>query len=259
MEGVPNDLRTTWEDWNRVGMALYATDNSSFGFELFDLWSQRRKDKYDPENTEAKWAAYATSPPNNIGVGTLFFLANCAQFEGEAEAIAILQAQGEWDRTSAEEAFPDDLEDDENADDQAKQHDPLGGGGPDELRSLDPVHLDEPPGKANADRNRDHSPDEILSIVGQVRAVSFDVSDAVEDRLEMTGLHSHLAQIIACQSELRQLRLVVGYRGLVKLARVIGRFRVKTYPAKPGFQRHGEPHRQKRDLRPRRHTFAEVV
>ena len=107
MECVPNDLRTTWEDWNRVGMALYATDNSSFGFELFDLWSQKREDKCDPENTEAKWAAYATSPPTNIGVGTLFFLASCAQFEAEAEAIARLEAQGDWPQTPVEDAFDD--------------------------------------------------------------------------------------------------------------------------------------------------------
>ena len=117
MEGVPNDDRTTWEDWNRVGMALYAATNGSWlGFELFDQWSEKN-DKYDPENTEAKWAAYDISPPNNIGVGTLFFLANCAQFEAEAEAIAVLQARGEWDRTPAEEAFPDDLPDDDPDDD----------------------------------------------------------------------------------------------------------------------------------------------
>jgi hypothetical protein len=30
MECVPNDDRTTWEDWNRVGMALYAATNGSW-------------------------------------------------------------------------------------------------------------------------------------------------------------------------------------------------------------------------------------
>jgi Protein of unknown function (DUF3987)/Bifunctional DNA primase/polymerase, N-terminal/Primase C terminal 2 (PriCT-2) len=114
MEGVPNDDRTTWEDWNRVGMALYAATNGSwFGAELFDRWSEKN-DKYDPENTEAKWDASDTSPPNNIGVGTLFFLAGSAQFEAELKALADLEARGEWVRTPAEEAFPDDLEDDDN-------------------------------------------------------------------------------------------------------------------------------------------------
>ena len=106
MEGIPNDLRTTWDDWNNVGMALYATTNgSSFGFEQFDQWSQKREDKYDPEKTEMKWAAYDTSPPNSIGVRKLFYLARCAQFEAEAEAVARLEAQGDWLQTPVEAAF----------------------------------------------------------------------------------------------------------------------------------------------------------
>jgi HK97 family phage portal protein len=117
MECVPNDDRTTWEDWNRVGMALYAaTNGSGFGGELFDQWSERN-DKYYPENTELKWSAYETSPPNNIGVGTLFFLAGSARFEAEMKALADLEARGEWNPPPAEEAFPDDLEDDDNDDD----------------------------------------------------------------------------------------------------------------------------------------------
>ena len=125
MEGIPNDLRTTWDDWNNVGMALYATTNgSSFGFEQFDQWSEKREDKYDPEKTEEKWAAYDISPPNNIGVGKLFYLAFCAQFEAEVEAVARLKEQGDWPETPVEDAFDDltdgpvdDAEDDESDDD----------------------------------------------------------------------------------------------------------------------------------------------
>jgi hypothetical protein len=118
MECIPNDDGTSWEDWNRVGMALFAATNGSWlGAELFDQWSEKN-DKYDDETTEAKWEAYSTSPPTSIGVGTLFYLANAAQFEAEMEAIAALEAQGKWDRPPVEDAFPDDLEndDDENAD-----------------------------------------------------------------------------------------------------------------------------------------------
>jgi Protein of unknown function (DUF3987)/Bifunctional DNA primase/polymerase, N-terminal/Primase C terminal 2 (PriCT-2) len=118
MESIPNDDRTTWEDWNRVGMALYdATDGSDFGLELFDAWSAKREDKYDPEITDAKWQAFETSPPDRIGVGTLFFLAQCAQFEAELEAIEVLKRQGDWLQTPVGDAF-DDLppgdEDDED-------------------------------------------------------------------------------------------------------------------------------------------------
>ena len=101
MEGVPNDDQTSWEQWNRVGMALYAATNGSwFGAELFDQWSEKN-DKYDSENTELKWSAYDTSPPNNIDVGTLFFLAGSAQFEAEMAALAGLEARGEWKVRSA--------------------------------------------------------------------------------------------------------------------------------------------------------------
>ena len=89
-----------------------ATNGSWFGAELFDKWSEKST-KYDSEKTEAKWDAYHTSPPNNIGVGKLFYLAGCAQFEAELEALAALEAEGKWDRTPAEEAFADDLEDDD--------------------------------------------------------------------------------------------------------------------------------------------------
>jgi Bifunctional DNA primase/polymerase, N-terminal/Primase C terminal 2 (PriCT-2) len=127
MEGVPNDLRTSWEAWNTVGMALFAaTNGSSFGAYLFDEYSQKREDKYDPEKTEAKWEAYHTSPPNNISVRKLFYLASCAQFEAEVEAIAVLEARGEWDQTPIETAFPDDLPDDDlDPDDEESDDDAL--------------------------------------------------------------------------------------------------------------------------------------
>ena len=71
MAGVPNDYRTTWEDWNRIGMALFdATNGSAFGLELYHQWSAKREDQYDPDNTDLKWEAFNTSPPDRIGVGT---------------------------------------------------------------------------------------------------------------------------------------------------------------------------------------------
>jgi Bifunctional DNA primase/polymerase, N-terminal/Primase C terminal 2 (PriCT-2) len=121
MTCVPNDEDTDWDSWNRVGLALYAaTNGSSFGLELFDEWSAR-SGKYDAANTEDKWSKFETSPPNNISVRTLFFLANAAQFKAEMAALTALQASSEWEWTPVEQAFPNDLEDDDddNDDDDA--------------------------------------------------------------------------------------------------------------------------------------------
>jgi hypothetical protein len=74
LDAIPNS--GGWDDWNRIGMALWrATNGSAAGFGLFDGWSQR-SEKYDAANTAKKWAAYFRSPPTQIGAGTIFHLAN---------------------------------------------------------------------------------------------------------------------------------------------------------------------------------------
>ena len=61
MEAIPNDDATDWEEWNRIGMALFAaTDGSGFGFWLFDEWSQKHY-KYDPE--KSPWRSGRNSKP----------------------------------------------------------------------------------------------------------------------------------------------------------------------------------------------------
>ena len=74
MEWLPNpDLH--WEDWNRVGMALYAgTSGDDKGFALFDGWS-RHSAKYDAKETQKRWAGYRRSPPTHIGAGTIYHFA----------------------------------------------------------------------------------------------------------------------------------------------------------------------------------------
>jgi Bifunctional DNA primase/polymerase, N-terminal/Primase C terminal 2 (PriCT-2) len=95
MEAIPNDDATDWEEWCRIGMAFYAaTNGSNFGLWLFDEWSQKNEDKYDDVNTLEKWEAFKTSPPEVIGVGTLFYEANRAQFRAELEA---------WEKVSRRE------------------------------------------------------------------------------------------------------------------------------------------------------------
>ena len=74
---IPNNLG--WDEWNNVGMAIWrATNGSSSGFPIFDAWS-RKSEKYDAKNTATKWAAYFRSPPNSIGAGSIFFMANEAK------------------------------------------------------------------------------------------------------------------------------------------------------------------------------------
>jgi len=77
MAMIPNP-DCDWENWNKVGMALFAaTCGSAEGFKLFDAWSQRSS-KYNAGKTAQKWKALDGCPPNEIGAGTVFFLADAA-------------------------------------------------------------------------------------------------------------------------------------------------------------------------------------
>ena len=74
---IPNDERVTWDAWKRIGMAIFAaTDGAGYG--MFDSFSARRSDKYDPAGTEAAWDQIVRSPPRGIGAGTLFHSARAA-------------------------------------------------------------------------------------------------------------------------------------------------------------------------------------
>ena len=86
MDVIPNS-DVDWETWNRVGMADYgATNGSEIGFAAFDRFSQKSK-KYNASNTRAKWEAYRSCPPNRIGAGTLFYLANEANPNWETTSV----------------------------------------------------------------------------------------------------------------------------------------------------------------------------
>lgn len=72
LEAIPNpDLH--WEDWNRVGMAVYAATGGQ-GFDVFDRWSSTSS-KYDEAACRERWASYRRSPPRRIGAGTIYHLA----------------------------------------------------------------------------------------------------------------------------------------------------------------------------------------
>ena len=63
---------------------------------MFDAWSQRSS-KYNTAVTRAKWQALHGCPPNEIGAGTVFFLADAAvpgwtgRMYYDAEVIALLK------------------------------------------------------------------------------------------------------------------------------------------------------------------------
>src|SRR5215469_5255759 len=84
-EVIPNplpewDLRGgTWNEWNVIGMAAWrASGGSEKGFEAFDRWS-RKSPKYDLQETRFRWDHYETSPPSQVGFGTLAHFARQAQ------------------------------------------------------------------------------------------------------------------------------------------------------------------------------------
>jgi hypothetical protein len=74
LEVIPND-DLGWDEWNRIGMAAWrATGGADDGFAAFDAWSQKST-KYDADATADRWEHYFRSPPDRIGAGTLFFMA----------------------------------------------------------------------------------------------------------------------------------------------------------------------------------------
>jgi hypothetical protein len=76
MAVLPNDAAVSWETWNRIGMALWLASGGK-GFSVFDLWSLKNE-KYDHDTTRARWEHYGMSPPDRIGAGTIFHLADQA-------------------------------------------------------------------------------------------------------------------------------------------------------------------------------------
>jgi putative DNA primase/helicase len=91
MAAIPN-LDLSWDDWVRIGLALFAATDGD-GFAVFDAWSKKCKGKYNKKlDTAQTWQGFRNSPPDRIGAGTIFFLADEAdpswRDEPEPKAIA---------------------------------------------------------------------------------------------------------------------------------------------------------------------------
>jgi hypothetical protein len=70
---IPND-DCGWDEWNEKGMAGWRA-TAGEGFAGFDSWSQKSS-KYNAHNTIEKWMKYFSSPPTEIGAGSLIMWAN---------------------------------------------------------------------------------------------------------------------------------------------------------------------------------------
>jgi hypothetical protein len=76
---IPNDI-VDWNGWNEMGMACYlSTNGHDRGFEAFDIWSRKSPEHNKEDSTQARWQHYHTSPPTEIGAGTIFQKADRAQ------------------------------------------------------------------------------------------------------------------------------------------------------------------------------------
>jgi putative DNA primase/helicase len=77
---APNEVKD-WVAWNNMGMAAFnATNGHPRGFEGWDLWSKKIGAEYNNnDNTSDRWHRYFTSPPTEIGAGSIFQKADQAQ------------------------------------------------------------------------------------------------------------------------------------------------------------------------------------
>jgi P4 family phage/plasmid primase-like protien len=63
----------SYDDWRDVGLALYTSFDSK-GYELFKMFSELNKKKYDEAYTKSTWKSFKpTDKSNKIGLGSLFF------------------------------------------------------------------------------------------------------------------------------------------------------------------------------------------
>ncbi len=79
---IPN--RCSWDEWNRIGLAIYAASGGSeLGFVSFDDFSSRSS-RYDPHAVLERWKNYRRSPPTRISLGSLVHLAREAGWRRSA-------------------------------------------------------------------------------------------------------------------------------------------------------------------------------
>jgi hypothetical protein len=79
LHAIPNEGAADWDAWNKVGMAIWAaTGGSTSGRMAWHSWSELNG-SYDVQATNDRWDHYFTSPPTQIGAGTLFHMARASR------------------------------------------------------------------------------------------------------------------------------------------------------------------------------------
>jgi hypothetical protein len=73
LESIDPDVG--YNDWLKIGMALYSSGEGEVAFKLWNDWSQKGV-KYRPGDCELKWKSFSND--NTISLKTLFFLARHA-------------------------------------------------------------------------------------------------------------------------------------------------------------------------------------
>jgi hypothetical protein len=115
------DVPVSWEEWNRIGMAVFAaTGGEPEGLEAWMAWSARSELKHVPAACEERWAHWtSSSPPTEIGFGALAIAAGEAtrnrwrrpsrapsvEFEREPEE-GRREGEKEGEETEAERTNP---------------------------------------------------------------------------------------------------------------------------------------------------------
>lgn len=110
LSAIPNDGPTDWEHWNRIGMATWAaTGGGEAGRAAFHAWSETNA-AYDAQETDRRWDHYRTSPPTQIGAGTLFHLARASKPPGGEDGPPSEQDPAFWESlTRSLEAGPEEI------------------------------------------------------------------------------------------------------------------------------------------------------
>jgi hypothetical protein len=89
LAAIPND-DLGWSDWNRIGMATWrATKGGDGGLTAYLGWSSKSK-KHDDATTRERWRHFASSPPTDVGAGTLFYEAKKADPDWRLRATAAM-------------------------------------------------------------------------------------------------------------------------------------------------------------------------
>lgn len=77
LDKIPSQYCDEYFSWISVGLALKTLGDS--GFELWDAWS-RKSSKYTPKACTYRWKKFN---PNEIGLGTIFYLAKEGGYNGK--------------------------------------------------------------------------------------------------------------------------------------------------------------------------------